>query len=122
MKAELPRRLLLQGRGDEGGGGIAPPLLLLDVVYTQGTGGALGPFPFRGPPRGAARRAQFGQPVPRPQSLLFGGDAELLDLLAFEPHQPRLELDVRALQIGLDGPVLALDEAFDLVLALDDHP
>ena len=26
------------------------------------------------------------------------------------------------LEIGLDGPVLALDEALDLVLAFDDHP
>ena len=52
----------------------------------------------------------------------FVRDAELLDLLSLEPHQLRRELDSAALQISLDGPILALLEPLDLVFALDDHP
>ena len=49
------------------------------------------------------------------------GDGELLELLPVEAGQARGEALRGMRAFGLDAPVLAGDEGFDLLLALDDH-
>jgi hypothetical protein len=49
------------------------------------------------------------------------GQVELLELLAVELDQAGAEIALRMLELGLDGPVFAGPEGFDLLLALDDH-
>ena len=97
-EAQLARRFLLQGRGGEGGRGIAPDRLLLDrgdLELARLDRGA----------RGAGGRLVL--------------DVQTLNPFAGVLHQPRGEGRAVGGQIRLDGPVFLRLEPLDLHLAVD---
>ncbi len=119
-EAQLARGFLLQGGGGEGRGGVTLALLALDPRHAQpADGGAVG-----------SRRtglgelgARGGQQRPLHGVRLFGiDDAELGQLGAIVLDQPGGERLTRLGGVGLQRPVLPGLKAFDLLLALDDHP
>ncbi|EXJ15395.1 hypothetical protein D779_1359 [Imhoffiella purpurea] len=100
---QLARRLLLQGRGDEGRRRKALALLALDLFDLE---------------LAVGRALEFRLDLVGTRLV---GDAELLDLLAAEGRQLGAEgLRVLA-RVRLDGPVLLADECLDLALALADQ-
>ena len=100
-KTELARGFLLQRRGGERRRGIALERLGLDLLDRE-----VGGF----------------------DRLLRGGGAalvaerQLVELLALEPDQPRVELAAVLLQFGDHRPVFVGAEMLDLDLAVDDQP
>src|SRR5690606_3788421 len=102
-EAELARGLLLQGGGGERRRRPALALLAGDV--------------------GDVQRAAGGLPdaLARGLGAVAVGDRELLELLAVQLHQLGGERLHRVRALGLDAPVLARDEGFDPLLALDEH-
>jgi hypothetical protein len=102
-EAELARRLLLERGGDEGRGRLALALFALDLLDPE-----------------LARRRRL-QRDPDLGGTRLVDDGELLDLLTAEAGQPGDEGAFILGRVGLDGPVLALDEGFDLDFALADQ-
>ena len=102
-EAEFARGFLLKGRGDERRRRPALAFLAADVGHVQGIAGG----------RDQALAGGFGR--------FAVGEGELFELLAVELDQARGEGLLRMRELGFDAPVLAGDEGFDLLLALDDH-
>ena len=102
-KAQLARGFLLQGRGDERGGGIALALFFLDFGNQQLAVGGIEQrlFDLKG--------------------IVFIVDAELIQLFAVIVGQFCLEGLVLCSQVGVDGPVFPRFEGFNFLFALDDH-
>ena len=100
---ELARGLLLQRRGGERGGRVAPPLFLVDL---QDRENALSGF--------AQRALDFTR-------LLRGGEAELFDLGTGVLDQLARKFLFRVFEFRVHGPVFARDEGGDFILALADH-
>src|SRR5262249_12300542 len=101
LEPELARRLLLEPRRDEGGRGMAAPLLLLDLRDRPG------------------RTLEAVQDLVDPRAVVEFG--RLADLLPVALGESRGEERRRArLEPRLDGPVLLGHEDGDLPLAFDD--
>ena len=100
-KAELARRLLLQGGGRERRRRVARNRLGFDLIDGEA-------------PRLHVRLRGHG--------VAFPADGQPLDLLAFPAHQPRSEALPALLHLGRDGPIFLGHEAFDLTLAVHHQP
>ena len=109
VEAELAGRLLLERRGGEGRGRVAPALLAVDRNDPQ--------LPAPVAPR-AGRCAQRPLDLAR---LSLAREAELLDLLAAILDQLEREALRAVRALTLEGPVLPRHERGDLLLALADH-
>ncbi len=100
-QSELARRLLLQGRRDEGRPGMALDRLLLDFADRKIF----------------ALDDRYGRSRVR-----FGAERELVELLSLQMGQSRGEIACGGAKIDLDAPVFLGLEGLDLELALADQP
>src|SRR6185312_2283129 len=102
-ETELACGFLLQRRSRERRRRAALPFLRLDVADDEPA--------LRG----------LAQAIARVVRVALVREIELLEFLAVETEQSRAERLIRMRAVGLDRPVLARLERFDLFLALGDH-